>query len=71
MPPRSTSPDPSADTSEGRLRDLLALSSDWFWEQDAEFRFTYMSDGLLAISGVKTSSTIFVSSGSTPGPSRA
>jgi diguanylate cyclase (GGDEF)-like protein/PAS domain S-box-containing protein len=27
-------------TSEGRFRSLTHLSSDWFWEQDAEYRFT-------------------------------
>ncbi|HWA38391.1 MAG TPA: PAS domain S-box protein [Burkholderiales bacterium] len=26
--------------SESRFRSLLALSSDWYWEQDAQFRFT-------------------------------
>lgn len=26
--------------SEARFRSLTALSSDWFWEQDADFRFT-------------------------------
>jgi diguanylate cyclase (GGDEF)-like protein/PAS domain S-box-containing protein len=26
--------------SEGRFRGLTQLSSDWFWEQDAEYRFT-------------------------------
>ncbi len=26
--------------SEARFRSLLALSSDWYWEQDTEFRFT-------------------------------
>ncbi len=26
--------------SEARFRSLTALSSDWFWEQDSEFRFT-------------------------------
>jgi diguanylate cyclase (GGDEF)-like protein/PAS domain S-box-containing protein len=26
--------------SEGRFRSLTHLSSDWFWEQDAEYRFT-------------------------------
>ena len=26
--------------SEARFRSLTALSSDWFWEQDAEYRFT-------------------------------
>jgi diguanylate cyclase (GGDEF)-like protein/PAS domain S-box-containing protein len=29
--------------SEARFRSLTALSSDWYWEQDAEFRLTYMS----------------------------
>jgi diguanylate cyclase (GGDEF)-like protein/PAS domain S-box-containing protein len=28
--------------SEARFRSLTELSSDWFWEQDAEFRFTRM-----------------------------
>ena len=29
--------------SEARFRDLTELSSDWYWEQDAEFRFTEVS----------------------------
>ena len=29
--------------NEERFRDLTALSSDWYWEQDAEFRFTVFS----------------------------
>ena len=29
--------------SEARFRSLTALSSDWYWEQDAELRLTYMS----------------------------
>ena len=29
--------------SEDRFRHLAALSSDWYWEQDADFRFTVMS----------------------------
>ena len=29
--------------SEARFRSLTELSSDWYWEQDAEFRLTYMS----------------------------
>src|SRR6185436_6744300 len=28
---------------EARFRDLTELSSDWYWEQDAEFRFTHLS----------------------------
>ncbi|PHV06013.1 bifunctional diguanylate cyclase/phosphodiesterase [Janthinobacterium sp. BJB412] len=31
--------------SEHRFRRLLALSSDWYWEQDAAFRFTHITDG--------------------------
>ena len=31
--------------SETRFRDLAALASDWFWEQDDQFRFTYFSAG--------------------------
>lgn len=30
--------------SEGRLRALVELSSDWLWEQDASLRFTMMSN---------------------------
>ena len=29
--------------SEARFRDLTAMASDWFWEQDDQFRFTYFS----------------------------
>jgi diguanylate cyclase (GGDEF)-like protein/PAS domain S-box-containing protein len=31
--------------SEKRFRRLLALSSDWYWEQDAHFRFTHITSG--------------------------
>ncbi len=30
--------------SEARFRGLAALSSDWFWEQDAQFRYIYISE---------------------------
>jgi signal transduction histidine kinase len=30
--------------SERRVRDYAATASDWFWEQDAELRFTWVSD---------------------------
>jgi diguanylate cyclase (GGDEF)-like protein/PAS domain S-box-containing protein len=33
-------------TSEQRLQSLLSLSADWIWEQDAELRFTYVSEGI-------------------------
>jgi len=32
--------------SEARFRDLTELSSDWYWEQDAEFRFTVVSSNV-------------------------
>jgi PAS domain S-box-containing protein len=38
--------------SEERFRSLTELSSDWFWEQDAEFRFTSISRGVEAAIGV-------------------
>ena len=38
--------------SENRLRSLLSLSADWVWEQDADMRFTYVSDGIEAATGV-------------------
>lgn len=31
--------------SEERFRSLTSLSSDWYWEQDANFRYTYLSPG--------------------------
>jgi diguanylate cyclase (GGDEF)-like protein len=31
--------------SEHRFKRLLALSSDWYWEQDADFRFTNITGG--------------------------
>jgi diguanylate cyclase (GGDEF)-like protein/PAS domain S-box-containing protein len=30
-------------SNEGQFRDLAEMSSDWFWEQDREFRFTKVS----------------------------
>ncbi|MGE3570825.1 MAG: PAS domain S-box protein [Burkholderiales bacterium] len=33
--------------SEARFRSLTELSSDWYWEQDAEHRFTHFSGGQL------------------------
>lgn len=38
--------------SEQRLRTLVAMSSDWYWEQDADFRFVDMSDGAHLRAGV-------------------
>jgi PAS domain S-box-containing protein len=44
--------------SEQRLRDLVTTSSDWFWEQDAQFRFTIMSDDLYSKAQVFPSATL-------------
>ncbi len=41
-----------------RLRDLTELSSDWFWEQDEDLRFVYMSEELYATNRVPPRSTI-------------
>ena len=37
--------------SESRYRGLTTISSDWYWEQDAHFRFSVMSQGVNAITG--------------------
>ena len=38
--------------SETRLSSLLSLSADWIWEQDAQLRFTYFSEGMEAATGL-------------------
>jgi diguanylate cyclase (GGDEF)-like protein/PAS domain S-box-containing protein len=35
-------------SSEQRFKSLAEMSSDWYWEQDNEFRLTYLSEGHLA-----------------------
>ena len=37
--------------SEARLRSLLELSSDWYWEQDDQYRFTYFSPAVDQVLG--------------------
>lgn len=55
--PRERSPRPVGEppsggfTAEERLRDFAEAASEWFWEQDAEFRFTYFSANVEAVSG--------------------
>jgi len=44
--------------SEARFRDLTNLSSDWFWEQDADLRFTAVSRGLHSTTGLRPEATI-------------
>jgi two-component system, cell cycle sensor histidine kinase PleC len=41
--------------SEERFRDFAKTASDWFWEMDAELRFTYGSDRFFEITGVEAS----------------
>lgn len=38
--------------SEQRFRDLVSLSTDWYWEQDAQFRFTRFSGPALERIGI-------------------
>ncbi|MFL5333586.1 MAG: putative bifunctional diguanylate cyclase/phosphodiesterase, partial [Geminicoccaceae bacterium] len=38
--------------SEQRFRDFAAAASDWFWETDAEHRFTWMSANVEELTGV-------------------
>ena len=38
--------------SEERFRSLTDLSSDWYWEQDENFRYTVMSEGLGRVGGI-------------------
>lgn len=38
--------------SEQRFRQLVSMSSDWYWEQDAQFRFTLITGGFTEKSGV-------------------
>jgi diguanylate cyclase (GGDEF)-like protein/PAS domain S-box-containing protein len=44
--------------SEQRFRDLLSLSTDWYWEQDEQFRFTQLSGGMARQSGVAAEQVI-------------
>jgi diguanylate cyclase (GGDEF)-like protein/PAS domain S-box-containing protein len=41
--------------SEARFRSLTELSVDWYWEQDAELRFTRLSPGFTASTGIAES----------------
>ena len=39
------------DAAESRFYEIASVSHDWFWEQDAEGRFTYMSESVSQIPG--------------------
>ncbi|MCA3028013.1 MAG: EAL domain-containing protein [Rhodocyclaceae bacterium] len=38
--------------SEQRLRSLLNMSADWYWEQDTNYRFTRISSGMMRATGI-------------------
>ena len=40
--------------SEQRFRQLVAMSSDWYWEQDAQCRFTSITGGFVEKAGVRS-----------------
>jgi diguanylate cyclase (GGDEF)-like protein/PAS domain S-box-containing protein len=40
--------------SEQRFRQLVVMSSDWYWEQDEQFRFTYVTGDFTEKSGINT-----------------
>ncbi|QHF45167.1 diguanylate cyclase [Pseudomonas sp. S35] len=39
-------------TSEARFRDVVEASSDWVWEIDADWRFTYLSERFQSVTGL-------------------
>jgi len=41
-----------------RFRSLTELSSDWYWEMDADLRFTYVSEGIRKVRGIAPESLI-------------
>ncbi len=43
--PSASSPPTTLRESEARFRTLTELSSDWYWQQDENLRFTYLSAG--------------------------
>ncbi len=44
--------------SEQRFRDIADVASDWFWEMDAELRFTYITDRVSQIGGLLPSQVV-------------
>jgi diguanylate cyclase (GGDEF)-like protein/PAS domain S-box-containing protein len=39
-------------TSEARFRDIVEISSDWIWEVDTDWRFTYLSERFEEVTGL-------------------
>ena len=46
------------DAAEKRFSDVAEISNDWFWEQDADLRFTYISEGFERLFGGDTRKSI-------------
>ena len=46
LPKPAASSEPQLPVSEARFRALTELTADWYWEQDARFRFVHVSDTL-------------------------
>ncbi len=46
---------------EQRFRSLTALSSDWYWEQDTEGRYTFISEGFKDLTGLDATSLLGLS----------
>jgi PAS domain S-box-containing protein len=44
--------------SESRFRDLAGSASDWFWETDADYHLTFVSERIGSVLGVKPSAII-------------
>jgi PAS domain S-box-containing protein len=44
--------------SEARFRNLTELSSDWYWEQDENLRFSYMSNQAAALGGFSSEESV-------------
>ena len=44
--------------SEAKFRSLLGLLTDWYWEQDENLRFSYVSEGYERQTGLKASDSL-------------
>ncbi len=44
--------------SRKRFRDIAEIASDWFWEMDADLRFTYFSDRYEAVTGISPDASL-------------
>ena len=58
--PRSTGGQHGIDSDQvlGRFSDAVMLAADWFWEMDAELRFTYQSSRFEEITGIPVTDVI-------------